>query len=965
MRKKLVVIWSIIIFSFLLLQCTLPTASSKNETETDDTFESVPNLELPSSRNEDYINFTLPDKTIITLQEPALCQGDWELLSVITLENGLQKLSFQNNGEISASGEYIAQITTEDEEKSELFICTLSTDNPNKLDCVGNSLRSGENVKVSFGQVDPNITKGLMDGIGNLSELWVSKNTTLKDSFNFFLAQEAADLLGLDLEVNTLEDAYSVAEACTAVREYPDGTYYPGETWYPGHDWYSADEYFPGHKWKEPCQKLLSAIPQYDQRGLCDNFWECAQACAGTINFDLNRNNMVQGYEFYSKIRKTAGGILPEACQAFNSFTAIAPPRPGTLLAAKYEWTEVTLERVDGLDFVNQYEPIKPGPIVPERVRQCAERIDWPLNQELGMEFIEYYFSWLTQHNFIYYDCEHPETLNWIQETIDNFNGNESIENSSIIECANSMGWPGESQQDLNPVTFTDWYLNLVSEFPTAMTAECTSIWNPDVLDDLKRWKNNYLAEQQRQQDEYLAEFGLKGDCSTETVDLVTQWRGWFSNKQYDCESQGNGVCSDYDAGCQEDAFIASLLRDGTISGYENGCRVKTPDSCYETYQRRTPYVPLDVWQCAIDACAISFFPLNLGTGVHLMATLLEDPVDPDSIPLTCKTPSVVEWVEINSGCATQDDSSEWNGSSCGPYYTPGSGYTDGTESGWTCSGCLSVFQCAEGIESELCNNLQEDTGYLANQNNCAEQIGWDEPINTYQDGANLVNYLISAAPFLHIDDFPEICKAVVGQTVPIGMSYGTFLNDVVIGGIVEGSSSCSELMEFKIPEVATKNRCALFENEENSLVVLDIVPNTSTPTLYLSMPDGVPGVEVDVPDDEDSWEYRASLGNITANNCKYLGYKGRLYCSFNLPSNYINSVRSLEIYVNGCDQPIFTDPNVSLTSDSGSGGNNSKGGNEGGGGGGGGSCQPDGTFCPLGGGLWGVIENCVCTVVN
>lgn len=34
-------------------------------------------------------------------------------------------------------------------------------------------------------------------------------------------------------------------------------------------------------------------------------------------------------------------------------------------------------------------------------------------------------------------------------------------------------------------------------------------------------------------------------------------------------------------------------------------------------------------------------------------------------------------------------------------------------------------------------------------------------------------------------------------------------------------------------------------------------------------------------------------------------------------------------------------------------------------GGGNGGNCQPDGTFCPLGGGLWGVIQNCSCKEVN
>jgi hypothetical protein len=113
--------------------------------------------------------------------------------------------------------------------------------------------------------------------------------------------------------------------------------------------------------------------------------------------------------------------------------------------------------------------------------------------------------------------------------------------------------------------------------------------------------------------------------------------------------------------------------------------------------------------------------------------------------------------------------------------------------------------------------------------------------------------------------------------------------------------------------EAASEPRCALFPNLDMSAVLLDIPPGSSALTLYVRMPGGVPGLEVPVPGDQVPWDYTASLGNTQASECSYQGYAARLYCTFDLPSTSIGSVLPLHVYVNGCDEPIFSDLNVSV----------------------------------------------------
>ncbi|NIW48301.1 MAG: hypothetical protein GWN30_27185 [Gammaproteobacteria bacterium] len=179
-----------------------------------------------------------------------------------------------------------------------------------------------------------------------------------------------------------------------------------------------------------------------------------------------------------------------------------------------------------------------------------------------------------------------------------------------------------------------------------------------------------------------------------------------------------------------------------------------------------------------------------------------------------------------------------------------------------------------------------------------------------------MVRYIVAAAPFLQVEDIPTSCKLAVNQTMVPGLNYGDFLTGITLGGTVEGSSVCSQSVEITIPDeplVEEYDRCFTFSQKQYGLTLLDIPAGSSALTTYVSMSGGVPGLEVDIPEDSNPWEYSAVLGEVQAANCNFPGYAERLYCTFGLPANYMYSLRPLSVYVNGCEAPIFSHPAVSI----------------------------------------------------
>jgi hypothetical protein len=107
-------------------------------------------------------------------------------------------------------------------------------------------------------------------------------------------------------------------------------------------------------------------------------------------------------------------------------------------------------------------------------------------------------------------------------------------------------------------------------------------------------------------------------------------------------------------------------------------------------------------------------------------------------------------------------------------------------------------------------------------------------------------------------------------------------------------------------------SRCDLFDGNY-SLTMLEFPAGSTTLTLYIEIPGGVPGLEMEIPDDDQPWVYSSMLGNVSANGCSYRGYAGQLYCNYSLPQTYLDTVQPLSIFVNGCEMPIYEHPRVSI----------------------------------------------------
>jgi hypothetical protein len=107
----------------------------------------------------------------------------------------------------------------------------------------------------------------------------------------------------------------------------------------------------------------------------------------------------------------------------------------------------------------------------------------------------------------------------------------------------------------------------------------------------------------------------------------------------------------------------------------------------------------------------------------------------------------------------------------------------------------------------------------------------------------------------------------------------------------------------------SSNNHCSLFDGSKFSLVVLDWQAGQPL-TFYIKMPEGVPGLEKPIPGDNGPWDYSVNFGAYKTEDCSVEpGYPERLYCSINLPIDYENSSQALELYVSGCDVPVYQNP--------------------------------------------------------
>ena len=106
---------------------------------------------------------------------------------------------------------------------------------------------------------------------------------------------------------------------------------------------------------------------------------------------------------------------------------------------------------------------------------------------------------------------------------------------------------------------------------------------------------------------------------------------------------------------------------------------------------------------------------------------------------------------------------------------------------------------------------------------------------------------------------------------------------------------------------------CSLFDEMEISTVLLAIPEGSNVMPVYLRMPGGVPGLALEIPDGPEAWNYRLELGDYESYRCELQGFEDRLYCLLEVPPEAPGLVLDLSAYLDGCGNPIFTQPRVTI----------------------------------------------------
>ena len=133
---------------------------------------------------------------------------------------------------------------------------------------------------------------------------------------------------------------------------------------------------------------------------------------------------------------------------------------------------------------------------------------------------------------------------------------------------------------------------------------------------------------------------------------------------------------------------------------------------------------------------------------------------------------------------------------------------------------------------------------------------------------------------------------------------------------------------------------CDPFAGLEPSIQMLNIDPRDLVLPVYLRFASAAPGIG-----DDGSIPYLATLGGLEAYLVNQQGFEDRVYFMFEIGPSMPGTLQQLEVFKEGCDDPVFTEPQLSIPLI---------------------GCKEDlnEETCPLAGGVWftGVDDPyCVC----
>lgn len=109
-------------------------------------------------------------------------------------------------------------------------------------------------------------------------------------------------------------------------------------------------------------------------------------------------------------------------------------------------------------------------------------------------------------------------------------------------------------------------------------------------------------------------------------------------------------------------------------------------------------------------------------------------------------------------------------------------------------------------------------------------------------------------------------------------------------------------------------NRCELFDSSTTTLTLHDIPLFTTDLTYFLEFDHLVYGLEEPFAGDDGEWIYTSLLGDTPSEPGTFRDYPKRIYFMVKeFPKTWWGTTQPLKVYLNGCDQPIFTHDRVSI----------------------------------------------------
>ncbi len=153
-----------------------------------------------------------------------------------------------------------------------------------------------------------------------------------------------------------------------------------------------------------------------------------------------------------------------------------------------------------------------------------------------------------------------------------------------------------------------------------------------------------------------------------------------------------------------------------------------------------------------------------------------------------------------------------------------------------------------------------------------------------------------------------NVISDVTGQSKPTNTPTFTSQQStpyVVVG--TEEAPISTEPPTVPPPEAAPPDRCNYFDGLEVKFVFHTIVEGDETMTMYLNISGGVPGLEKTMPGDPGPFNYSAKIARLESIKCNLREYADRLYCVFPLEKIYYNTAQKFELFLEGCDTPVFS----------------------------------------------------------